>query len=424
MIYTLYRSLLAPSAPVLRLVLNRRLAAGKEDGARMAERMGHAGVARPVGKLVWLHAASVGEALSLIALIDDLRARRPDLVLLLTTGTVTSAKLMQTRLPAGVIHQYVPVDHPRWVARFLDHWRPDGVIWSESELWPNMLHAVNRRRIPAALVNARMSVRSYQRWRSVRGFARQLLSVFDVCLAQTPREADQLRDLGARKVDIVGNLKYAAQPLPDSAAARDELHRAIAARPVVLWASTHPGEEDIAAATHVALSRDVENLLTVIVPRHPARGGDIAAQIKARGLHASLRSAGTLPDASCDIYIADTLGELGLFYRLCPTVVMGGTFADIGGHNPIEPAQLGALVICGPELYNFSSIREDFAAVTGMIEVRDPWSLVPVLRQRLQNPASYDAIANAGRDLTARQAHVLDEIQQALAGVLPPQERA
>lgn len=421
---SLYRLLLRPTAPLLRHVLARRLARGKEDGARLPERMGHASVARPDGLLVWLHAASVGEALSLIALIEDLRARRPDLTLILTTGTVTSAQLMATRLPAGVIHQYMPVDHPTWVKRFIDHWRPDAVIWSESEFWPNILFEVKRRRIPAILVNARMSVRSYRRWRLVRGFARTVLSVFDVCLAQTPREAQQLVDLGARKVDAVGNLKYAAQPLPDNEAARTALAQATAERPLLLWASTHPGEEDIAAATHVALAADVPGLLTVIVPRHPARGGEIAAQIAARGLRVQQRSLQALPEANCAIYVADTLGELGLFYRLCPTVVMGGTFADIGGHNPIEPAQLGAVIVCGPQLYNFSSIREDFAQAKAMIEVVDPWSMVKILRQRLQNPAAYDAIGHAARALTQRQAPVLEKIYAQLAAVLPSAQGA
>lgn len=417
---SLYRLLLRPASPLLRHMLARRLARGKEDSARLGERMGHASLARPQGQLVWLHAASVGESLSLLALIDDLRVRRPDLSLLLTTGTVTSADLMAKRLPDGVMHQFVPVDHPTWVKRFVEHWQPDAVIWSESELWPNLLYEVRRRRIPAMLVNARMSVRSYKRWRMVRGFAKNMLSAFDVCLAQTPREAEQLADLGARKVAAVGNLKYAALPLPDNETARAELERATVGRPLLLWASTHPGEEDIAAATHVALARDVAGLLTVIVPRHPVRGAEIAAQINARGLRAVQRSEDAMPDASCDIYVADTLGELGVFYRLCPTVVMGGTFADIGGHNPIEPAQLGAVIVCGPQLYNFSSIREGFAAAKAMIEVVDPWSMVKILRERLQNPAAYDAIAQAARDLTQRQAPVLDKIYAELAAVLPP----
>lgn len=415
-----YRLLLRPCAPVLRRVLLRRLARGKEDAARLPERMGQASVARPAGALIWLHAASVGESLSLLALIEDLRARRPDVSLLLTTGTVTSAQLMHARLPEGVIHQYMPVDHPLWVRRFIDHWRPDAVIWSESEFWPNILFEVRRRRIPAVLVNARMSVRSYRRWRWAKGFARSVLSAFDVCLAQTPREAQQLRDLGARKVEIAGNLKYAARPLPDNRDTRAKLEQSTTGRPLLLWASTHAGEEDIAAATHVALMADVAGLLTIIVPRHPARGDEIAAQVKTRGLRVVQRSKGALPDTLCDIYIADTLGELGVFYRLCPTVIMGGTFADIGGHNPIEPAQLGAVIVCGPELYNFSSIREDFVQDKAMIEVADPWSMVKVLRQRLQNPAAYDAIGQAAQTLTQRQAPVLEKIYAALADVLPP----
>ncbi len=419
MIYSLYSALLRPATPALEWLLRRRLARGKEHPTRLGERRGIASAPRPVGKIVWLHAASVGESLSLLPLVTYLRQHRPDLPLLLTTGTVTSARLMAARLPAGVIHQFMPVDHPDWVARFLDHWRPDAVVWSESEFWPAMLAAVRQRGIPAVLVNARLSERSYRRWRWTPRFARAVLSVFALCLAQTKTEVTRLRDLGAARVEAAGNLKYAATPLPDDPAARAQLTQAIEGRPVLLWASTHPGEEDIAVQIHQALRRDFPQLLTMIVPRHPERGAAIAAAVITHGLSVETRSRGQLPAPGTDIYIADTLGELGLFYRLCPRVIMGGSFVGIGGHNPIEPAQLGAVVVCGPSMYNFTAIQAEFLAAHALLTVTDTAALLDLLHAQLQNPAAYDAIGQAAVAWTGAQAGVIERIYAALVPFLP-----
>ncbi|HEY0832885.1 MAG TPA: glycosyltransferase N-terminal domain-containing protein, partial [Azospirillum sp.] len=208
MLQSLYRGLTSIAGPAVRFYLDRRRAAGKEDPQRQAERLGHASHPRPDGPLVWFHAASVGEANSILVLVDRLLERAPDLTVLLTTGTVTSAALMGRRLPARAIHQYVPVDLPDAVARFLDHWRPDLVLWIESEIWPNLLGAIRTRGIPAALVNARMSARSFARWRRLPGFIGGLLGTFRVALAQTDADAGRLRALGAANVACVGNLKF------------------------------------------------------------------------------------------------------------------------------------------------------------------------------------------------------------------------
>lgn len=422
MVLALYRLLLSPSAPLLRWVLDRRLRRGKEDAARLGERMGKPGLPRPAGPLVWLHAASVGESISLLSLVDLLHQKRPDLSLLMTTGTLTSARLMAQRLPAGVLHQFVPVDHPAWVARFLDHWRPDAVIWSESEFWPNLLSQVKARHIPAALINARMSERSFARWRRVPATARALLSVFQIALGQNAAEAQRLSQLGAPRAVVSGNLKYAAAPLPDAPAARAALAAAIGTRPLVLWASTHPGEEEIAARVHRQLKDRHADVLTVIVPRHPNRGEALENELAATGMNVARRSQQQEITPATDIYLADTLGELGLFYRLCPTVVMGGTFADIGGHNPIEPAQLGAVIYCGPQLYNFLTIRDEFRAQDAMIEVADEAALVQALDTRLADPAATDQTGRNAAAWTGRQSQVLQDIYDAIAPVLPKGE--
>lgn len=421
MIFATYRLLLRPAAPVLKLLLRRRLRLGKEDPARLSERWGQSGCPRPEGPLVWMHGASVGEALSLLSLVTLLRRNRPDINLLMTTGTVTSARLMARRLPEGVLHQYVPVDHPVWVARFIAHWRPDAVLWSESELWPNLLGAVKARDIPAALVNARMSQRSFRRWRRVPRVAGKLLAVFRVCLAQNKAEGERLRALGAGNVIVSGNLKYAAAPLPDDAPARAALQAAVGPRPMVLWASTHAGEEDMAGRVHRILRETAPDLLTVIVPRHPSRAAGIRSTLTQAGLRVAARAAGDAIETSTDIYLADTMGELGLFYRLCPTVVMGGTFADVGGHNPIEPAQVGAVIYCGPQLYNFLSIRDDFREAQAMIEVANENALAAALAERLRDPAATDRTGANASAWTARQYAVLDRVYEALAPLLPAQ---
>lgn len=420
MVLPLYRFCLRLFRPALESYLARRLARGKEDAARLGERKGQPSRPRPEGALIWLHAASVGESISLLSVINHLVQNRPDINLLLTTGTVTSAKLMESRLPAGVIHQYVPVDHPDWAQAFVDHWRPDLVLWSESELWPNLLCTVKARGIPALLLNARMSQKSFASWRRVPAVAAAVLGSFVCCLAQNEAEAARLRVLGAKDVRISANLKYAAPPLPDNEAARAEIASALNNRPCVLWASTHPGEEDIAADVERAVSSKVKNLLTVIVPRHPVRGAEIAAQLAQKGFKVVRRSEGRLPDAQTEIYLADTLGELGVFFRLCPLVVMGGTFAPIGGHNPIEPAQFGAAIFCGPSMHNFLSIEQEFASRGALLRVADANELSGLLARCFEDAGIARAAGQAAENWVQQQGAVIGEIYQALSPWLPP----
>ncbi|MEZ5919450.1 MAG: glycosyltransferase N-terminal domain-containing protein [Alphaproteobacteria bacterium] len=208
----LYQWATRHSETLLRAVLKKRVAGGKEDPARLNEREGVANWARPEGQLLWLHAASVGEAQSALILIEKLLALNPALHILVTTGTVTSAQLMEKKLPERAFHQFYPLDHPRWVTRFLDHWRPNMVLWMESELWPNMLSEIGKLSIPCALINARLSPRSYKRWRAFRHSAEALLRTFDVILTQTPQDKDYYDTLGAPQVIAAGNLKYSAHP--------------------------------------------------------------------------------------------------------------------------------------------------------------------------------------------------------------------
>lgn len=410
MLFHLYRTLTRFSTPVLAHHLRQREKAGKEDAPRASERRGIPSHPRPDGHLIWMHAASVGESLSLLPIVESVLKEFPFSKILVTTGTVTSARLMQQRLPAGAFHQYMPVDHPGWVKQFMDHWHPQFIIWAESDLWPNALYEVRQRQIPAVLLNGRMSEKTFRWWRWARGMMRDLLGSFSLCLAQNEAEAQRLRARGAANVKIAGNLKYASAPLPHDPEKLALLKHAIADRPVILWASTHPGEEEIAATVHLDLQKQVPSLLSVVIPRHPARGNDVKNIALSKGIATALRTESGLPSTDIGMYIADTLGELGLFYRAVPVMIMGGSFANIGGHNIIEPGQLGCVIFYGPVMYNFVTIRHDFESCGGSVCVQSPAELTGKLADYFKNPSAYKPVAQAALELTQAKAGVLQEI--------------
>ena len=367
----LYRAATRFARPFLNDLIRRRTAEGKEDPDRVAERRGVPSCPRPPGPLIWLHAASVGEAQSALSLIRRLVALPARPHVLVTTGTVTSARLLASRLPDGSFHQFVPLDLPQWVGCFLDHWQPDLALWIEFELWPNMLTGLKRRGVPVVLLNASMSARSFEKWRRIAPVAKSLLACFDFCLAQSEEQADRLRRLGARTADCVGNLKYSADPLPADASAMAALEPTLRGRNVLLFASTHEGEERIAGAIHARLRCDHPNLLTVIVPRHPVRAADIAGDLGTQGLAVRRRSLGEAPGTDTDIYLADTMGELGLFYRLAELAVIGNSFGHEEGHNPLEAAQLNCAVLDGPGMADFRSVVQELGRARAAISCAD-----------------------------------------------------
>lgn len=406
----LYRGFTWVAAPMIRRYLNRRLEAGREDAARFDERMGIASTNRPDGPLVWIHAASVGEALSMLTLVKRLRTERPKMSILMTSGTVTSATLLVERLPPGVIHQYIPVDRVPWVKRFLDHWRPDLVLWVESEFWPTLLSEVKRRGIPAVLLNARMSARSWRGWRRAPWIIRKLLGTFDICLAQTELDAERLIDIGAPHVACPGNLKFAAEPLPASPDALAILEKGIAARPRWLAFSTHPGEEEIIAEAHQRLLQNLPDLLTIIAPRHPARGTAIAAALRDAGLDVSQRGAGEDLTRSTSILLADTMGELGLFFRLTDIAFVGGTLVPHGGQNPIEPARLGCAIIHGPHMQNFLTIESELKGAGASETVTTALELARGVGTLLSNPTGRQGRIAAARSVAEGKFSILDAV--------------
>jgi 3-deoxy-D-manno-octulosonic-acid transferase len=407
-----YRSLSSAMVPLSIAVINRRLRLGKEDPARVGERRGLSADIRPTGPLVWIHGASVGEVLAAAALIERLRAL--NLRILLTSGTVTSAAIVAKRFPADVIHQYVPYDSPRYVARFLDHWRPSLALFIESDLWPNLILSSAARRLPMVLINGRMSHRSFPRWRRVSGTISALLGRFDVCLAQSRLDAQRFAALGSRNVVVTGNLKLDGPAPPADSDKLDWLMAMTRGRPVVVAASTHPGEEEILTETHRTLAEYFPGLLTVIVPRHPDRGEAIARMIAASGLNATLRSHEDLPTATTDIYVADTMGELGLFYRLAPIVFMGGSLVEHGGQNPIEAIKLGASIVHGPHVFNFADVYEALDSAGGARRADTQEMLVNQIGQLLADPRAREALLTASERVVGQLGGALERTLTAL----------
>lgn len=347
-------------APVWRIGLRRRLTRGKETAASVQQKLGLAYDARPTGALVWGHAVGVGESLALAGLFARMSEHRPDLHFLITTTARTSGDALKGRhgqsiLPPRCQHQFAPVDTPDAVARFLDHWRPALAVWCEMDLWPALMDATDARGIPRVLVNARLSAASLAKRRWGRWIYGALLPGFRALFAQNAESADGLAALGAPRERIAetGTIKTLSPPLPCDPGALLRWQTALAGRPVWLAASTHSGEEVLALQAHETLRDQHPDALLLIAPRVPTRGAEVLALCPAGTLQRSA-DATTLPGIATSVYLADTIGELGLWYRLAPVALVGGSIAEVGGHNPHEPLALGCAVLHGPNVWNFS----------------------------------------------------------------------
>lgn len=408
--FWIYKKALVLGTPAIKLILDRRLKNGKEDPARISERKGIASLSRPAGPLLWVHVASVGEAQSVLSLIDLMLSQNPQLNILVTSVTKTSADLLADKLPSRAFHQYAPVDHPDWVRKFLDHWHPNMAIWVESELWPTMLTFLKKRHIPCALLNAHMSPKSYKNWQRAPAFARQLLSVFLVILAQSKQDADYYREFSIHGVVTTDNIKYAAKPLTFSEHDENVLKQAIGNRPVWLYASSHEGEEDLAAETHRQLSSQFPDLLTIIALRHPDRGPEVLKSLQDKGMKARLRGTNkSLPTASDQVYIVDTMGELGLFYHSSPLALVGRSFSNDGGggHNPIEPALLNCAVLHGPAVQNSAALYREMDEAGAALEIKNKNDLASVILNLLSDTDQLGSLQKRGHDFARQKADVM-----------------
>lgn len=407
-----YRLFSAATTPFVPLFLARRLKRGKEHRLRLNERRGESTMARPPGPLVWLHGASVGELMSVLPLIEKIAAR--EINVLVTSGTVTSGGIAEQRLPREVIHQFVPIDVPRYVRRFLNHWQPDLALFVESDLWPNILVETSARGVPMVLINGRLSEASYRRWSHLPDSIVNLLRRFDLCLARTQGDAERLGRLGAPRLVTTGNLKLDVPAPPADAAKLRALRDAINERPLVAAASTHAGEEELMIEAHRRLRANFPRLLTVIAPRHPERGPGIADLAANAGLKAALRSRGELPNVKTDIYVADTVGELGLLYRVAPVVFMGGSLVRHGGQNPIEAAKLGAAILHGPHVWNFAEIYAALDEAHGAEPVGDEDRLTAALAAMLGQPAVRERVAGSAKATVDALGGALERTLQSL----------
>jgi len=374
-VFQLYAALTAVAAPAIRIAVSRRMRKAGVTPVRIAERFGEATEARHPGRLIWFHAASVGEALSILGLVHEMGLRDHKAHFLITSVSATSAKLVSERRPPRCAHQFAPLDTPGAVARFLDHWQPDLAVFVESELWPRLIFETHARGVPLALVNARLSERSFVRWQRLGRVARAVLARFSVLIAQTEATRDRLAALGApaEALSVSGDLKAASDRLPIDEDELARLEAQIGGRRLWVAASTHPGEEAMVAEAVAG------NGLLILAPRHPERGDEVAALLRGKGLTVAQRSKQEVLGPETDVYLADTLGELGLWYALAPVVFLGGSLVEIGGHNPFEPAQFRAAILHGPHVVNFRETYAEMTAMGAAREVTDAASLTTAL---------------------------------------------
>ncbi len=402
--------------PLAPLFLSYRVSRGKEDRGRLGERYGRASRPRPDGRVVWIHAASVGETNAVLPLIRQITATGRSVVF--TTVTVTAAKIAEERLPPGAVHQYSPIDVRSAVAAFIDHWRPELAMFVESELWPQAIVNLSEAGVPLVVVNGRLSRRSFEGWRRHAAVANAIFSRVKLCLAQSDPDGERYRSLGVPSVVVTGNLKFDTPPPGADPSVTAALQAEIGDRPVWLAASTHPGEEEIVVAAHKLMATRLPRLLTIIVPRHPNRGPEIAAALARRGVSVARRSAGNRVAASTDVYLADTLGELGLFYRVAPVSFIGGSLVDHGGQNPIEPIGLGTAILHGPHTHNFDEVYCALDGLTAGSRVTDAGDLAERAGALIGDPEARQRCAVAAREALSPFRGALDQTMKALLPAL------
>lgn len=416
----IYNTLVRTLYPiVIRRYIEKRKKMGKEDVKRFNERVGRPTKPRPDGRLIWLHGASVGESISMLPLINRLLEIYPDAHVMVTTGTTTSAEVMAKRLPERAFHQYLPIDNPVFAARFVRHWQPTIALWFESEFWPAMLSTIKRRNIPLILINGRISNKSFKRWQQFDFVIKELLDCFTACLGQSEEDAYRLRALGAKDAMCLGNLKYAGLPIPVDEEKKKEIQDEIGERPVWLASSTH-SDEEVKIGRHLKdLLEKHSGLLTIIAPRHPNRGVEIKNALREKyQLNVALRSANEKIMPETEVYIADTIGEMGIWYELCPIVFIGGSLIPHGGQNFMEPSRCRDAVIVGPHMHNFTDAMNRAKRADGIIQVDETVDLIDMVDQLLSNKELLEAKRSLAYNWATSEAKVLDGIAEKIQGYM------
>jgi 3-deoxy-D-manno-octulosonic-acid transferase len=400
-------------APLIKGLVHRRLSKGLEEKQRLQERYGVSTSDRPPKgtPVIWFHGASVGEVVSLVRVVEAWKARHPDHFILLTTTTVTGAQVVQQRLKNLCTHQYAPFDIPKWIEQFLNFWDPSLVIFVESEVWPNQMQALTDRSIPLVLLNARLSPRSFKRWKKIPKLGQTIFSNITLCLAQDTVTAQYFSTLGARNVQAITNLKFLADPLPVNDHVYGLFAPICANRPVWVAASTHPGEEEIILRCHEKLSAIIPNLLTFLIPRHPKRIKEVEVLVMQSSIAYQRRKTfdGNLPVSVC---LVDSLGEMGAFYKLANVVFLGGSLVPIGGHNPIEPALFSKPIIWGPHIYKTLGIAKTFGEA--LCQVQTESELLSQTQKLLTDANLAQYYGEKALDIVQKQAQQLDVILKIL----------
>ena len=410
MIQFLYRIIMTIGTPIIELTLLIRGWLGKEDPTRVNERRGETQIARPSGKLIWLHASSVGESIAALVLIEKLIKMNPSMTILLTTGTLTSAKLLTTRLPERVIHQFAPLDRPAWVQTFLNHWRPGLVLIMESEFWPTQIQQIKNRNIPIIVVNARLSKRSYARWQWTLELSRSLFGSLDLVIATNPEQAQRFINLGAPYVEVGGNLKRSAAKLSLNKKLVAEISKQVGARKLWLAASTHEGEDLTVIRTQKLLQAQFPDLLTIIVPRHPKRGSSIQRLGEANGLSVSRRALNEEITPETNLYVADTLGEMSIFFDVAPYVFVAGSLVPVGGHNPIEPAHFNCSIFFGPLMAKNQEIADEMIRSKAALQMETNGSLFKLLEDLFNDNELATMLSNNAKEYAESGNAILDSV--------------
>lgn len=393
-ILSTYRNAGAAIYPVIGGYVAWRATRGKEDHSRRRERYGYSKRERPAGPLVWMHAASVGETAAVTPMVEYLVDHNINVVF--TTGTVTSAKLVEERLGERVIHQYVPLDLKPAVNRFLNHWKPDLAIIAESEIWPMTILELGVRQVPQVVVNARLSDRSFAAWKKRLYLAEALMENLAQVVAQSETDAERYLELGARPVCVSGNLKADTLPPPVDWVELNGFLADIGKRPVWAAISTHPGEEEVAAEVHEKLAKKFPGILSVIVPRHPDRAAAIESMLVSRGLSVVRRSTGARIDDNTDILLGDTIGEMGLYLRLTEIAFVGKSLIGEGGQNPLEPAVLETAILTGKKVQNFRDTYRKLIDNGGAKVIRDADMLAGAVSFLLANDSVRENMIRRG----------------------------
>ncbi|OUD08717.1 hypothetical protein BVC71_12370 [Marivivens niveibacter] len=411
-----YLALTHVLSPIYGRVMDRRADQGKEDKQRLGERFGYAGRSRPEGRLIWFHAASVGESLSLEPVIKEILAEWDDVSVLVTSGTLTSAKVLAETLPAKAFHQFAPIDTPSAMRRFLKHWKPDLAIWTESEIWPRMIVETHRAKVPMALINARVSDKTARQWQKFPRSIASLLNLFDIVLTQEEPVAETIRAIGVTKARAIGSTKQDAAPLPVDADVLNAIQHSIGDRDVWLAASTHQTEEEHVVSAQQFLGQGAPFL--IVAPRHPERGDEVTEMFRAAGFAVAQRSKSEPIDDDVQVYVADTVGEMGLWYRIAKYSFVGGSLAPVGGHNPFEPVALGSAVISGTKVFNFDAVYERLDRAHGYVSIADPSELGYAVQALINNPDERDQMVQRALESTRLDGTATERVIAAIKAYL------